>query len=288
MHGRLGVGGRGAEAWADGLGAAGLRMGVSSTLEALRVTAPESEYSTAPCVAQVAMPGAVFVPGVDAPGSAGANGVARRGRFAQAANGAGASGRAQPIGLSNAHICPHDSATSGAASDYTQDGDSLGASFECWIGANLAKVRLPGNGAQVGGGKRGVCGLMSRASQRRLRDRLNQVQLVALPLILTLTYPGLFPLDSRTWKRHKRAFGLRLKRAYPGAGWIWVLEYQIRGAPHFHMLVFGIPWLDREWLKRAWYEVVGSGDIRHYAAGTSVERVRSAERIVLTLSLIHI
>jgi hypothetical protein len=32
----------------------------------------------------------------------------------------------------------------------------------------------------------------------------------------------------------------------------------------------------RDWLARAWYEIVGSGDIRHYRAGTSAECLRES------------
>ena len=45
--------------------------------------------------------------------------------------------------------------------------------------------------------------------------------------------------------------------------------------PHYHVLVFNVPWMEYGWLASAWYECVGSGDERHLRAGTSVQRVRS-------------
>jgi len=94
------------------------------------------------------------------------------------------------------------------------------------------------------------------------------------PLFVTLTYPEEYP-DVETAKRHLRAWLMRLKRAAPRAGWVWRMEFQERGAPHFHLLIWGVPFLDKEWVSRTWYEVVSSGDPKHLRAGTRVERVWS-------------
>ncbi|MBI5849316.1 MAG: hypothetical protein HZB31_15450 [Nitrospirae bacterium] len=51
--------------------------------------------------------------------------------------------------------------------------------------------------------------------------------------------------------------------------WFSVMEFQERGAPHFHILVTGI--IDRQELSRMWFDVVGSGDPRHLQAGTSIQ-----------------
>lgn len=48
-----------------------------------------------------------------------------------------------------------------------------------------------------------------------------------------------------------------------------VLEFQDRGAPHYHILITGI--LDRQELSRMWYDIVNSGDPRHLQAGTSIQ-----------------
>jgi hypothetical protein len=103
--------------------------------------------------------------------------------------------------------------------------------------------------------------------------------------MLTLTYPG----SSDGWHRckaHLRSFSERLKRAIAarnrtvghddGRGAFsafWFLEFQKRGAPHFH--IFTTHDFDKEFIARCWYEIVGSNDERHLAAGTRVERIRS-------------
>ena len=54
----------------------------------------------------------------------------------------------------------------------------------------------------------------------------------------------------------------------------------MRGAPHLHLIlpapseIGGLP--THEWLSRAWYEVVGSGDERHLRAGTGLDWSRAA------------
>jgi hypothetical protein len=104
---------------------------------------------------------------------------------------------------------------------------------------------------------------------------LNREALGLLPLFLTLTYPGSFSPDPGVWKRDLDVFIKRLRRAYPDAALIWKLEPQKRGAPHFHLLLFGVEHIPYTWLRRAWFEVVGSGDEKHLLAGTRVERVKS-------------
>jgi hypothetical protein len=94
-------------------------------------------------------------------------------------------------------------------------------------------------------------------------------------LFLTLTYPDQWPGDWQRWKGNLRAWFERLRRRLPEAGATWKLEPQRRGAPHFHLLVVGVPYIAKDWLSRSWYEVVGSGDPRHLAAGTNVQLAHS-------------
>lgn len=132
-----------------------------------------------------------------------------------------------------------------------------------------------------GGGKRGRVVTFSAAARKRLLDLVNKVAVDAYrsALFVTLTYPEMFPSPQKA-KEHLDAFGKRLKRRWPRAAFVWRLEFQRRGAPHFHLIVFGIPFMPPGWLARAWYEVVGSGDPRHAAAGTEVRRVRNFRRAV--------
>ena len=105
------------------------------------------------------------------------------------------------------------------------------------------------------------------------------------PIFLTLTYPATWPGEWQVWKAHFDAFWKRVKRgwryesepgkwvdvAYPEAACIWRLELQERGAPHYHLILFNVRWLDIPWLDQAWAGVVRSDDPDHARAGTRVE-----------------
>jgi hypothetical protein len=97
------------------------------------------------------------------------------------------------------------------------------------------------------------------------------------PLIamMTLTYPAAHPTDGREVKRHWDAMRRRLvRRSLKG---LWILEFQERGAPHIHCFLTSR--VDKDFAAQAWYEIVGSGDERHLAAGTQVKLVRELHAI---------
>ncbi len=132
------------------------------------------------------------------------------------------------------------------------------------------------------GGERGAVRCFTRASRQRMLRFLQSVdrEKCGMPLFVTLTYPGEWPGDPRRWKRDLEVWLARMKRAHPTAWAVWRLEPQRRGAPHYHLLVFGVSALAKEWLSRTWFEVVGSGDERHLRAGTQVQRVESWRRVI--------
>ncbi len=166
------------------------------------------------------------------------------------------------------------------------------------------KCSLPGGGS-TGGVRRAISGFSS-GSRRRLLQKIHQLDTVkaGLPLFVTLTYPAVFPTSGRVVKRDLDTFLKRVKRAYhsetsPVWGF-WKLEPQQRGAPHLHLLVWGVApfphradpdvyqeqvrgvWRWRSscpcplcFVRVAWFEVVGSGDPKHLQAGTRTERVKT-------------
>lgn len=121
----------------------------------------------------------------------------------------------------------------------------------------------------------------------------------ARPLaMITLTYPGSWLTvapNGQTVKKHLRTFQKRYERAWGEklAG-VWKLEFQRRGAPHFHILMrppqgpAAIPGararadrlvgagLDfKRWLSEVWADIVGHPDPeerrRHRLAGTGID-----------------
>jgi hypothetical protein len=117
---------------------------------------------------------------------------------------------------------------------------------------------------QVGGGLRGAVKGFSVSSRRRLLQTVRSIKLDAeLPLFITLTYPNSFP-DAGSSKRHLKMFFQRFNRSFPAHGSIWKLEPQQRGAPHYHILTWG---LEVESVQRfvpgAWFAIAGGGDEKH-------------------------
>lgn len=119
--------------------------------------------------------------------------------------------------------------------------------------------------------KRGRITRLSDKAKGRLIHTLRNVG--GLTHKLTLTYPGEFPTDGAKVKADLAAMNKRLARA--GLSGVWYLEWQKRGAPHFHLLTRGA--LPRAELSRAWYEVVGSSDPRHLRAGTQIKALGDCE-----------
>jgi hypothetical protein len=131
---------------------------------------------------------------------------------------------------------------------------------------------------EMAGGKRGEIREFSSASRRRLMRYMAQVdrtQCRRRPLFVTLTYPARFPTSSRVYKAHLRSFLARFKRRYPHVPIIWRLEFQKRGAPHYHLMIF-TPWyISWRWVAGAWYEATGCADYLTLVAGTETRAVRS-------------
>jgi hypothetical protein len=111
----------------------------------------------------------------------------------------------------------------------------------------------------------------------------------------TLTYPFHYPCDGRTVKRHLDLFAKRYAYRVRISEYdvpivqrkpfsmFWFLEFQRRGAPHFHF--FATHEIPRLELSRMWYEIVGSDDSRHLIAGTRIEAIRSGKHGMVSYAL---
>ena len=106
-------------------------------------------------------------------------------------------------------------------------------------GGMVAKQFRGDNGNMPPGGPRGVVCGFSKASARRFRLKLAQIDMRACELTFgTLTWHNFWGDDWQDWKRARRRFTARLQYHFPGLlGFIWRLEFQARGAPHFHLLL---------------------------------------------------
>lgn len=146
-------------------------------------------------------------------------------------------------------------------------------------GGKLAMLRHKLRGRPNGcGGVRGRCRRLSKASARRIAYRvaeLNWRRDKWKPLTVTLTYPPeLAPQEGPSIWADLDTFWKRVQRKWPRASCIWALEAQGSGNPHYHLIVFGVPYMGWRWVARNWDEVIGNRVSAELSASTQVARCR--------------
>jgi hypothetical protein len=114
--------------------------------------------------------------------------------------------------------------------------------------------RRQGNVSHLnGGGRRQRISSRSRAATRRLRFYIRNTP-ANLRVMATLTYPTRFPTNGREVKRHLKSLMAWLRRRDTGG--VWTLEFQRRGAPHFHM--FLTKRIQADELRHAWNRIIST------------------------------
>lgn len=100
--------------------------------------------------------------------------------------------------------------------------------------------------------------------------------------MITLTYPAQYPSDGRQVKQHLNKFLTYMRRKVGKFEYLWFLEFQARGAPHFHILTtLKASNKDRETMAEIWADIVSETDIewdkvkRVHNHKSSWERIRS-------------
>lgn len=193
----------------------------------------------------------------------------------------------QPEFLTPYHICPSDDSDDiiwpfEFAPVYFDSSGELG-NFRIFVDGNLMQAAMPrGYGSSdVSPRKaapRGQVQGFSSASRRRLMRYVATLDSSVIPLFVTLTYPAEFDRSYTVWKNDLHKFARRFATKYKNGGFIWRLEPQKRGAPHYHLLVYGVQ--DKEefkvWCAKAWDGCVDSDDPKHLLYGSHVEVLRSA------------
>lgn len=90
---------------------------------------------------------------------------------------------------------------------------------------------------------------------------------------LTLTTREIF--HPRIAKSYLVRFFKRLARKFPTMAIVWRMEYQKRGAPHFHLILYNAPFVDKSWLQQIWGEIIGQAK-----PFTRVERIKSYKHLM--------
>lgn len=153
-------------------------------------------------------------------------------------------------------------------------------------GASLVDISLPSqhlpdpNRKQR---KRGRIVEWTSSSRSRLKRLMCSMKREAMSkaLVVTLTYPkdAPAPEDHGVYKRHLHAFQVALRRRWPDCSGVWKLEFQTRGAAHYHLMLFGLGaclTTVRDWMRATWYRIAHAGDAHGGVAGTQVDAIKSA------------
>lgn len=109
-------------------------------------------------------------------------------------------------------------------------------------------------------------------SRRRLAFVANNTDVV-FRYMTTLTYPAEWSNDGKEVKAHLNTFLTWLRKKNKGCQYLWFLEFQQRGAPHFHVLTDAR--LNYKEVAVEWFLIVGSDSDDHLKAGTRTEQLRS-------------
>lgn len=143
--------------------------------------------------------------------------------------------------------------------------------------------------------KRGKITVFSSQSRRRMLKALNKINRTKISdkriLFLTLTAGGTGSnwqdVSGREWKKRINNWftNLRSTKLVDGQFGIWRMEFQKRTidgvrAVHFHVVLFNISYLCKDWVAKSWNRVVCKGldkeiSRKHLKAGTQVELARN-------------
>jgi hypothetical protein len=186
------------------------------------------------------------------------------------------SGTQDAAGLSKPHI-----GTAGGA--YQKPRPSL-----TWYpGASLVEIHVPRERPpqpEKDAQPRGKITEWSAASRGRLKRLLATIEReeLARALVVTLTYPAEFPApeNHEVYKKHIHFFQIYLRRKWPTCSGVWKLEFQSRGAAHYHLMLFGLAGVElelvRTWVRETWYRIAHNGDKHNGVAGTQVDAIKHA------------
>lgn len=184
--------------------------------------------------------------------------------------------------------------------------------MRCLQQGNLMKVKIDQKLSNLArrhqqGGTRGRVKGFSKASRKRLLEVFAGLDTRRIKdsgvAFLTLTYGQVWPHPAQA-KKHLEAYVRRICRRSENEdpAFVWKMEPQERGAPHFHVCIFGWKRSKDGWpitkddFSRHWGEVIGAeyldyklfnvtvdpSDIR--APFTRIEHVRSFKRLMVYVS----
>lgn len=133
-------------------------------------------------------------------------------------------------------------------------------------GGLLRVTEIPDNAESIAPpqnlGTRNPITEFSAASRRRFGRALNTLDMHQPMHFLTLTFGANFP-NVPVAKQILNGFFKKLKRVNPDVIAVWKLEFQQRGAPHFHLLLLNWTYIDQGKLLSMWQASCGQWSGTH-------------------------
>lgn len=132
--------------------------------------------------------------------------------------------------------------------------------------------------------KRGAVNTFSRASRRRLIKTFMKLESSRLhaPYFVTLTFHHWDETTRRPAHEYLNTFLTDLRRTYPDSFYLWRLELQKRGAPHYHLIIWqpaGLIDFDEDglksWINATWHRIADPESEAHAKHGVRVDRATS-------------
>lgn len=132
--------------------------------------------------------------------------------------------------------------------------------------------------------KKGDIKTFSRSARRRLIKKMMRVERreISVPIFLTLTYHERYPSKNAPLKKELQRFLQSLRRLPAKLYYMWRIEWQKRGAPHFHLLIWHedpeYQWnaeAFKGWALKTWHRVCSSRSKAHTRKGADAEVCRT-------------
>jgi hypothetical protein len=158
------------------------------------------------------------------------------------------------------------------------NGEKMDPFLKISVGASIVRLKLVMASKGGGGGVRGAITKFSRQSRKRMIDTLHEY-VFEEGVLVTMTYPGSYPTSAGVYKRHLQSFRKWLDVETVHAVAFWRLEFQDRGAAHFHVFVTGVRYVDARAASKKWDEIIGAEKKEGGSNGVDVKPVRSGEGV---------
>lgn len=111
------------------------------------------------------------------------------------------------------------------------------------------------------GGERCAITEFSEKARKHMLEKVSRLDWSSKrATFITLTYHEIEP-SAKVCKTHLRALLKRLYRRYGDMAVLWRLELQKRGAWHFHLIIWGLPYIEKKELLKFWREITGQKTI---------------------------